>query len=162
MDECDGLPHRDKNIEKLLDAIHHKKEHLIVPPVSSAASLVECALERKDSKNHTSSSSSNEHTAKKGVKLKKKGQKRQRPRSFVLSNGNHTPNSLLTAELSKKLATLKNTRSGSDPIPVDMGKNYHACHGGGGMEDPDPPPPPLFFRTNFVILSKLADKLGGV
>jgi hypothetical protein len=127
LDECDGLPHRDKDIEKLLGSIHHnKKDHLIVPPLSSAASLVECALERKDSKNHTSSSSSNEYTTKKGVKLKKKGSKRQRPRSFALTNGNSRPNSLLNAELSQKLATLKNTRSGSDPITVDMGKSFHA------------------------------------
>ena len=123
LDECDGLPHRDKDIEKLLGEIHHnKKDHLIVPPVSSAASIVESALERKDSKCHSSSSSSNEHTTKKGVKLKKKGQRKQRPRSFVLSNGNSRPNSLLNAELTQKLATLKKTRSDSDPITVEMGK----------------------------------------
>jgi hypothetical protein len=122
LDECDGLPHRDKDIEKLLSEIHHnKREHLIVPPISSAASLVESALERKDSKHQTSSSSSNEHTTKKGVKLKKKGQRKQRPRSFVLSNGN-SRNSVLNAELTQKLATLKKTRSGSDPVTVEMGK----------------------------------------
>ena len=120
LDECDGLPHRDKGMEKLLE-IHHKKEHLIVPPLSSAACLVESALERKDSKHYANSCSSNEHTTKKPAKVKKKGQKRQRPRSFVLANGNGSK-SMLNAELSQKLATLKNTRSGSDPIPVDMGK----------------------------------------
>ena len=125
MDECDGLPHRDKNIERFLEEIHrNKKEHLIVPPVSSAAMLVENALERKDSKRQSSSSSSSEHTSKKGVKLKKKGQKRQRPRSFVLTNGNSRPNSMLSAELSKKLATLKNNRTDSDPISLDMGKIF--------------------------------------
>lgn len=108
------MPHRDKDLEKLL----HKKDRLIVCPVSSAASLVECAVERKDSKNRRSSSSSNEQTSKKGAKLKKKGQKRQRPRSFVLSNGQSTPNSLLNEELSKKLATLKNSRPGSDPVTI--------------------------------------------
>ena len=89
--------------------------------MSSAASLVESALVRKDSKNYTNSSSSSEHSTKKATKVKKKGQKRQRPKSFVLANGNG-PKSLLNAELSEKLATLKNTRSDSDPMPVDMGK----------------------------------------
>lgn len=122
LDECDGLPHRDKNLEKLFDEIHHRKEHVIIPPVSSAASLLEGALERKDSQHQTSSSSSNEHATKKGVKCKRKGPKRQRPRSFVLVNGNSHPNSSLNAELSKKLATLKHTRSDSDPISMKIGK----------------------------------------
>lgn len=134
LDECDGLPHRGKGSKKL-EELNLKKEHLIVPPLTSAAGVLEGALEKRDS-GVNGSSASNEQTSKKAVKTRRKGNKinRQRPRSYVGVNGSSVNSSLLNVELSKKLASLKRvkTRSDSDPIPVDMartGKNKNDAKG---------------------------------
>ena len=120
VDECDGLPHKDKDQHELI----RNKEHLIIPPISSAAGVLEVALEKKDSKANILSSAT-EQTPKKAVKTRRKGTRnRQRPRSYVGSNSSNL-NSTLNMELSKKLAILKQVKSRSDSDPLahlDLGK----------------------------------------
>lgn len=96
---------------------------MIIPPLTSAAAVLEGALERRDSQMN-GTAACNGQMAKKGVKTRRKGSKsRPRPRSHLGVNG-LAKHSSLNLELSKTLASLKHvkSRSDSDPMTIDIGR----------------------------------------